>query len=358
VLAVDVKMETPVTYFYSKEARTIHASVGFPAGVFTEWYPAVQSFYPLVFQRTENDGTRTLLDPVLDVGHPFGTALCQETYGRVGNGLLDWGEVEVLAPEAKVEVPPASLDTFTWSFAREVAANPLRIAQRPGVEAAQVEKFLFYRGLGSFSLPLVAAAQLGGASLFNPSKQPYDVPVFSVDVTAESGAFHRFDGVAPGQTLSLPLEASDEHPLADYEKALGAAVQAALVEQGLYDDEASAMVRTWARQWFRTPGRRVLYLLPQTDTELQIPLHVTPAPDRVVRVMMMRVEILTPEIEEADVAMLGHAEAETEAYFLGLGRFGEPRLRRAATLVGDVGPATSALLQKLGSVDTRAVLGE
>src|SRR6185369_9355447 len=35
------KMETPVTYFYSPRARTLSASVGFPAGMLTQWYPNV-----------------------------------------------------------------------------------------------------------------------------------------------------------------------------------------------------------------------------------------------------------------------------------------------------------------------------
>ncbi len=41
-------METPVTYFYSDKALSVNASVGFPKGVFTQWYPSQMSFYPPV----------------------------------------------------------------------------------------------------------------------------------------------------------------------------------------------------------------------------------------------------------------------------------------------------------------------
>src|SRR3954469_14232654 len=36
------KMETPVTYFYSAERRTVSAAVDFPRGVFTQWFPYVK----------------------------------------------------------------------------------------------------------------------------------------------------------------------------------------------------------------------------------------------------------------------------------------------------------------------------
>lgn len=361
VLAVDVKMETPVTYFYSDAPRTVKASVGFPAGILTEWYPAAQSFYPLVFQRTEIDGAKTTQDPVLDVGHVFANDACRQQYGGVGNGLLDWGDVEILAGNAVIEPPAASRDAFTWEYARDVRANPIRVGVRPGVKTSQVEKFLFYRGLGNFALPLTTIAHRGGAvSLRNDTAKPYAVPAFylDVDATADKGSFHRFDDVPAGGSLELSLAAGDARPLAAYEVALGDAVKLALTQQGLFDDEAAAMVATWSRQWFRTPGRRVLYLLPQADTEAQIPLTITPKPDKTVRVMMMRVEVIPPELEEADVAALGGSIAEAKAHFTGLGRFAEPRLRRAVALAGDVGPDVKALLATLTTADTRGATGE
>lgn len=359
VLAVDVKMETPVTYFYSDAPRTVKASVGFPAGILTEWYPAAQSFYPLVFQRTEMDGTKTTQDPVLDAGHVFGNESCRAQYGAVGNGLLDWGDVEILAANAVVEPPAASRDAFTWEYARDVKANPVRVGARPGVKTAQVEKFLFYRGLGNFGLPLITIAHRGGTvSLRNDTAKPYAVPAFYLDVGADVGSFHRFDDVPAGGSLELSLTADDARPLPAYEAALGDAVKLALTQQGLFDDEAAAMVATWSRQWFRTPGRRVLYLLPQADTEAQIPLTITPKPDETVRVMMMRVEVISPELEEADMAALGGSNAEAKAHFFALGRFAEPRLRRAIALAGDVGPDVKALLATLTSAETRGTTGE
>jgi hypothetical protein len=145
-------------------------------------------------------------------------------------------------------------------------------------------------------------------------------------------------------------------------EALGEDVTNALDATGLYHDEAVAMVNTWKRQWFRTPGVRLLYLTPQAWTEASIPLSVDPAPEEMVRVMMIRVEVITPELEAADVAhvkkLAGGAEAEAaKAHFKALGRFAEPRLRRAIEIAGEE-PNAAALLGEIASAETRVAAGE
>src|SRR5207253_2073836 len=129
-----------------------------------------------------------------------------------------------------------------------------------------------------------------------------------------------------------------------YAQDLAKAMVTELDKAGLYHDESVAMVKTWARQWFRTPGVRVLYLAPQAWTDAQIPLTIDPAPQELVRVMVMRVEALTPVLEHADMeAMksLGGTDAtraQAAAHFQGLGRFAEPRLRRAISQAGELAP--------------------
>jgi hypothetical protein len=107
---------------------------------------------------------------------------------------------------------------------------------------------------------------------------------------------------------------------------------------------------------------RVLYLMPQSWTDAAIPLTINPPPDEALRVMMIRVEVITPEIEQVDAKMaklLGDAKAEGEAqaHFLSLGRFAEPRLRRALAIVGDA-TLGQAFLATITSAETRAGVGE
>ena len=49
-------------------------------------------------------------------------------------------------------LPSAPLPQFGWSYAREVDANLLEMP------SGESERFLFYRGLGEFDLPVKVAA--------------------------------------------------------------------------------------------------------------------------------------------------------------------------------------------------------
>ncbi len=363
-VSAHVKMETPVTYFYSDTARDVAVHVGFPAGVFTQWYPAVARFEPLIAAPESIPKLQEYRDPVLDPGFPYFQDTCRQKYAVIADGLLDWGPLEILARDADAPLPAAPIEQFTWAHAREVDANLLKISGVPGAEAAQHERFLFYRGLGNFPLPLVVTAPGGGAIAVDNTSGTAVGRLFVLHGDGERGAFVEWgDGVAPGQALADDLPALTSAPPLDlFADALAERVTEALDGAGLYHDEAEAMVATWKRQWFRSPGQRVLYLVPPAWTDASIPLTVEPAPDGSVRVMLIRGELLTPEQEAEDVAAAGQLASPDSAeagrsHFLALGRFGEPRLRRAAALLGE--PAyVQELLAELLHADTRVAVGE
>ena len=45
-IRAQIRMETPVTYFYTDEERTVRAKVDFPNGLLTEFYPPVVAMTP------------------------------------------------------------------------------------------------------------------------------------------------------------------------------------------------------------------------------------------------------------------------------------------------------------------------
>ena len=55
------------------------------------------------------------------------------------------------------------------------------------------------------------------------------------------------------------------------------------------------MVATWRDSWFEE-GTRLFYLLPQASVDATLPLSINPAPSRVVRAFVGRLELATPEI--------------------------------------------------------------
>jgi hypothetical protein len=326
------KMETPVLYFYSASAVSMKVSVDFPRGLMTQWFPPAQTYYPLV-ARIPPQGD--LADPVLDPHFPFGSATCRDKYGTVGDGLLDWGSVSILGRAEAPALPDAPYDHYSWSFARDVGANHVRVG-------GQAEKFLFYRGLGNLEPPARVRFENGQIVVDQG-------PVGHL-MALRGANFVEKDGLAAGERWAVapPAQAGD----------LSAAMVKALDGTGLYHDEAEAMVATWKRQWFGTPGLRLLYLAPAGWTDETLPLHLDPKPDSLVRVMVIRVELLTPDDEAADVsalAQLGDATAAAggEAHFRGLGRFAEPHLRRAMQLAGNP-TYGQAFLDEIAGADVRS----
>jgi hypothetical protein len=324
--SVRVKMETPVTYFYSDRAMEAKVLVRFPSGLFTQWFPSLDVI----------DANATITD-----------------------GLADWGTIDILDRQASANLTDAPLDRYTWSFARNVASNPVQVHTPAG--ALEQEKFLFYRGLGNFAPPVTVTTDAKGALRLDSSIDDPIASVFVLDVAADgSGSFQEIDR-AFSKDHPLLTDLAVPPPQGDYDSELSGALSSALTRAGLYADEAQAMVSTWQRQWFHTPGPRVLYLAPQSWTDGSIPLVVDPTPSTTIRVMVMRVELITPAIESQDLATARLLEADpgsaqVSAYFTALGRFAEPRFRRALQLLGDPSWGQEMLAQ-LAVVDTM-VAGE
>ena len=182
-------------------------------------------------------------------------------------------------------------------------------------------------------------------------------------VEREKAAFVvQLAGIGPGVALLQDAPVAS-YPLDVYANELAKAMVVELDKAGLYHDESVAMVKTWARQWFRTPGVRVLYLAPQAWTDAQIPLTITPKPIELARVMVIRVEAITPLLEQGDLAAVQQlasdaARAEGGGHFKSLGRFAEPRLRRALALAKDTPRAATELLGTLAGADVSGRAGE
>jgi hypothetical protein len=104
---------------------------------------------------------------------------------------------------------------------------------------------------------------------------------------------------------------------------LGRELEGMLVAQGLYQDEAHAMVETWRGSWFEE-GSRLIYIVPGEFVNRILPLSISPAPTETARVFVGRLELVTPATERAvESAFAAHDRATLEKY----GRFLEPILR-------------------------------
>jgi hypothetical protein len=69
---------------------------------------------------------------------------------------------------------------------------------------------------------------------------------------------------------------------------------AAITQEGLFDDEAKALLSTWQQAYFLSPGLRVFYTVPREWTDYYLPLKISADPD-ITRVMIGRVELISDE---------------------------------------------------------------
>ncbi|MEK7831371.1 MAG: hypothetical protein AAB401_09820, partial [Acidobacteriota bacterium] len=125
-------------------------------------------------------------------------------------------------------------------------------------------------------------------------------------------------------------------------------LEKALTAQGLYEKEAAAMVKTWRDSWFEE-GLRVFYIVPRRATDAILPITIKPEPTELARVLVGRLEIITPEMElaiqsSAKKFFEGRAESRAEAIksLQPYGRFAEPTLRRLMEEAHKVGQTTAS----------------
>jgi hypothetical protein len=203
-----------------------------------------------------------------------------------------------------------------------------------GGAGAEAEHYVFYRGLGRLSLPVALRYCRGELKARNGAGDPI-AAAFALEMSAERGRFEALGRLEAGEQKLVTFQAQAA-PKERVVEALAREVTRALVAEGLYEDEARAMVRTWAPTWFADEGTRVLYILPRATTDAILPIRITPTPTELVRVLVGRQDILTPaaeaDVERAleDRASGDPARRDAALRRLArLGRFLEPAVRRA-----------------------------
>jgi len=259
-----VRMETPVLYFYSPHEVTVSVKVKFSKGLITEWYPQASRVKP---------------DPekVLDR---------EALYRRHGGGSIAWDSVTVspnLAPGF-----PRENEGNQYYAARKTSAAPLVVKTAAG---DQQERFLFYRGVSTFSVPISATVTPEGNLRIKNLAQEEISSVILFERRGDKVGYRIGGGLQSEMSLDPPeLTATFDSMSRD--------LQDILTGQGLYPDEAHAMIETWRQSWFEE-GSRLFYVVPHDFLNAIVPLTINPAPAQTVRVFVGRLELVTPATAQA-----------------------------------------------------------
>lgn len=303
---INQALETPVIYMYSPTALSVDVHVDFPRGLISQWYPEPTAIAPAI---------------------PLSTAHIKQIDG----GAMTW-RVNVLPPSASPPALEPVEATSIWSPARQVKANLLETPP-VGRGLPQVEKFIFYRGVGQFETPFVVTSAPGehGLKLTNQSLEAIPA-VFLLRIDSGYGAIKNIGAIGALESVAVndpPMITRGSPSLDQFREVASSALREALVRSGLYEDEARALLDTWARSYFGNSGLRVLYVMPRAWADRLLPITITPAPRELVRTMVGRVEVLTAEEEQSLLSRVRRGMGSRAGFDVkSLGRLAEPKLRR------------------------------
>lgn len=257
-----VRMETPVLYFYSSRPAKVSVDVDFPLGSITEWYPSASAG---------------------------------------GGRRLHYDSVELMpGPDPAY---PTSQGPSRYFAARNTDATPLKIGN-------EMEKMIFYRGVGGLSVPLRPE--------FTPDGK-IQIRNVSPDAIPLAILFENRDGHVGYRAVTDFREGVVDPPELNgsVNEVKDLIVKTLESRGGLYAKEAQAMMDTWQDSWFEE-GMRLIYLLPQREVAAVLPLRIDPAPAQVTRAYVGRVEMLSPAMQREIHADMSSGDANALEKF---GRF-------------------------------------
>ena len=275
---VTMRLETPVIYFYPPRGAQlplqVDVRVNFRGGWLTQFYPAATPLLPL-----EQQGT-------FDFRH-----LTPQTVGG-----LAWTDLKV-----GVTGPGPATDELVWLTPRNVTAASI------ASDNGETEKYLFYRGVGCQRSPLrITTDRKTGQLTFFSNRQTTNSGeqrlgrVWLLHTRQDAlCAWRGVDGLRldakPDQAQSSVSYRFTEKDFTTGNRArLEAEMHAALVADGLFADEAKALLGTWKWSYFTSAGLRAFYLVPRNWTDDVLPLTVSGQPV-IQRVMVGRIELITEE---------------------------------------------------------------
>jgi hypothetical protein len=263
---ITMRLETPVIYFHPQDPTpfNINVSATFHGGVLSEFYP---------YARYHIEG-----------GDPAPAGLNRFTEALQGS--LTWRSLRV---GGDVKIPATT--EHVWLAPRKVNSAPVAIGD-------EGERYVFYRGVGNVPAPVSIARDEKGDLHFLPPDATLTNAYWLAEFRAEGTcAYTRLtdqrQADRASQAPTFPGRFADADFSADNAKRLRAELRAGLIRDGLFDDEADAMLSTWERSYFQGVGQRVFFLVPRAWTDRVLPLKFS-MPVELTRVMIGRIELITP----------------------------------------------------------------
>lgn len=270
--AATLRLETPVVYFYrsSPAQRPFSLQAEFRGGWITEFFPKAE---------------------VLAPGFPKN--LSSATIGKAR-----WQDLITLSKSA----PPSKITaSHVWVTPRNVASSSITLR-----DSGEVEKYVFYRGVGHIDSPLkirrgkqsVAVYLQPGSGL--TGNDFASAKAWLVDVRNDGSLFYRsvsLNSLTDSDSITVDFNDNKNAMNKKNLPALQNEIKRAIIEAGLFHDEAEAMLQTWRLSYFESPGLRLFFTVPRRWTDTVLPLQ-TSEKSEIKRIMLGRIELVSENQRE------------------------------------------------------------
>ena len=281
---VTMRLETPVIYFYPQGSQNqpFDVSVVFRGGVLNEFYPNAAPTIAVDMRRVQEK-------------RAAGVALQWD--GKVLDNYvvssLGWKGLKLSS-----DIRPPATQSKVWLAPRDVRATGIT------TPAGESEHYVFYRGVAALQALVRTRLTTAELKLSAPGNliwlkgKSADIPrIWFAHIRADGTAAYQEHGAltldpARAGTALISLK---RFAVSDFDKAnlarLRASMKRELVAQGLFEDEAQAMLNTWQASYFEKPGARLFYIVPADWTRYFLPLKIS-APAEITRVIVGRIDLV------------------------------------------------------------------
>jgi hypothetical protein len=283
---VTMRLETPVIYFYpppgSDSVPPFDVSVRFRGGIVNEFYPKADASVEVDVDRLNAKIQNGLIKPW------DGKLLDNYVVGD-----LRW---KGLILRKTVSLPRTS--SHVWRAPRAVRATGVATTSGEG------ERYLFYRGVAHLDA-LVQTELLPNAVMLRAPRRLHWLgqpsmtiaSLWLADIKPDGSAAFREQtqldiakNAASRELARIPLFAEGDYKLGGLGD-LRVSMKRALITAGLFEDEAEAMLETWKKSYFKSPGLRLFYIVPQQWIAHFLPLQIS-VPHELTRVLVGRVDLV------------------------------------------------------------------
>ena len=295
---VKVKMETPVLYFYSPESieKDVSVEVKFRNGSISQWYPyrTGGEIIPDTTFYTSGDGYyyKRIID-----------------FSELRIGSIKWDASILPKTDNSNYTNNIKQEIETWVRPRATESNLVKIKNVPVWDTvtkqflvgSEIEKFLFYRGIGNFEQPIKVEFNTHHNLVLHNLNNDTIKYAMVYEKRRDGKKIIWWSGTVKAQSLKVikqPLNDGIRGPEDELENFV-----TKLIEAGLYEDEARAMLKTWEKSYFEHEGLKVFWIAPSRFTNEILPININPKPDGLKRVIIGRSEVLTPEFEKELMAV-------------------------------------------------------